>query len=174
MKVTIGLQCFYLTISFSNFGINRSSVCSWFCKSLPCPHYLWALWCVWTYLYWIWMLQVCGPVFQPSFVWRTPYYRSIFLQRKLIHYCPLRSYGKVMFSQASVILFTRGVCGTDPGQRLPWADTPLCRHPSGQTPPGQTPPGQTSPPRDGYCSGRTYWNAFLFQSNFSLHKGTTL
>ena len=50
------------------------------------------------------------------------------------------SCGKVMFSQASVILFTRGVWQTPPGQTPPWADTPR------QTPPwAETTPGQTSP-----------------------------
>ena len=83
-----------------------------------------------------------------------------------LFYCPQRSCGKVMFSQASVILFTgrRGVSVADtPGQTPPWADTtqadtppgrhlqedtppwedtPLGRHsPPGKHPPGQTPPG---------------------------------
>ena len=42
-----------------------------------------------------------------------------------VYYRPQRSCGKVMFSQASVILFTGGAC------------IPAC---TGQTPPGQTPP----------------------------------
>ena len=53
------------------------------------------------------------------------------------YYRPQRSFGKVMFSQVSVILFTGGlcVCGRHPPGRHP-----LGRHPTGQTPPGQTPP----------------------------------
>ena len=74
-----------------------------------------------------------------------------------IHYHPQCSCSKVMFSQASVILFTGGRGGgvTDTPQADPQADTPsrqtpLGRHPSrytplGRHPPGQTPPGQTSP-----------------------------
>ena len=85
----------------------------------------------------------------------------------------------------------RGVYTPPPG-RHPWADTPLGRHPSGQTPPiGRHPSGQTSLwadaplgrdpqadtplnpvgkhplgrlPKDGQCSGwyASYWSAFLF------------
>ena len=77
-----------------------------------------------------------------------------------IYYRPQRSCGKVMFSRASVIL-SKMVSGrhppppwqTLPGrQTSPWSDTPLGRHPSGQTPllgrhpHGQTPPGQNQPP----------------------------
>ena len=62
-------------------------------------------------------------------------------------YRPQRSCGKVMFLHLSVILFTGGL-------PPPWADTSICRHPSGQTPPwadtpwadislGRHPPGQT-------------------------------
>ena len=49
------------------------------------------------------------------------------------YYRPQRSCGKIIFSQASVILVTEGVSG---------------RHPPGQTPP------RADAPR-GYCSGRT-------------------
>ena len=52
------------------------------------------------------------------------------------HYRPQRSCGKVMFSQASVILFTVGVCG---------------RHPPADTPPADTPPRQTPPGRHPHC-----------------------
>ena len=61
-------------------------------------------------------------------------------------YRPQRSYGKVMFSQASVILFTGGGLF------------------------GRHPPDRYPPPRaDGYCSGRyaSYWNAFLFSKSFA-------
>ena len=52
----------------------------------------------------------------------------------MIHdcYCPQCSCSKVMFSQASVILFT-GVCVCV--EDTPWADTSLSRYPPGQTPP---------------------------------------
>ena len=61
------------------------------------------------------------------------------------------SHGKVMFSQASVILFTCGVSGRNPpGKTHPLGQTPpgrhflgrhfLGRHPLGRHPPGQTPP----------------------------------
>ena len=70
-------------------------------------------------------------------------------------YCPQSSCRKIMFSQASAILFTGGVADTPPGRHPPgqtpppWADTPsLGRHPlPGQTPhldryplPGRHPP----------------------------------
>ena len=92
-------------------------------------------------------------------------------------YRPQRSCGKVIFSQASVILFTGGgVCpaciGADtpspcrhsPRPDTPWEDTPQGRHvPLGRHPPGQTRPGKHPPPY-GHCSGRyaSYWNAFLY------------
>ena len=79
-----------------------------------------------------------------------------------IHFCcrPQRSCGKVMFSQASLILFTgeRGrhppgqvPPGGDnplvdppdrhcPRQTPPWADTSPGRHPQGRHPPGRHPP----------------------------------
>ena len=62
-------------------------------------------------------------------------------------YCPQRSCGKVMFLHLSVILFTGGwVSGRHPllDRHFPsWADTPLGRHPLGQTPP---PRADTNPP----------------------------
>ena len=73
--------------------------------------------------------------------------RSIFTVRN-------SSCGKVMFSQASVIMSRkrRGERSTPPRQ------TPLGRHPSRQTPP------PTHTHKKGQCSGRyaSYWNAFLF------------
>ena len=96
------------------------------------------------------------------------------------------SYGKVMFSQASVILSTGGSC-TSPWQDTPsgrhpfYADTPPpCRHCPRQTPPSVDSPldRHTSPlvrqphpnptPPDGHWSGRyaSYWKAFLFSSNY--------
>ena len=71
----------------------------------------------------------------------------------------------VMFSQASVILFTGGVCvwQTPPGQTPP-GKYPQVDTPQADTPLGRDPPGQTFP-KDGYCSRRyaSYWNAFLFE-----------
>ena len=64
----------------------------------------------------------------------------------LVYYRPQRSCGKVMFSQASVILFTgegvypsmhwgRHPPWTDtPRQTPPWIDTPLAKHPRANTP----------------------------------------
>ena len=62
-------------------------------------------------------------------------------------YRPQRSWGKVMFSQASVILSTGGVCSRGRG----------CLVSGGRWSLVET-------PRDGYCCGRytSYWNAFLF------------
>ena len=73
-----------------------------------------------------------------------------------------RSSGKVMFSQASLILTTGGgvhpsmhwgrhplpLCMlgyTAPQPYTPWADTPQANIPPGRLPPGQTPPGQKPP-----------------------------
>ena len=54
-------------------------------------------------------------------------------------YCPQRSCGKIMFSQASIILFTGG-CGRHPpeqtprGQKPSWADTPWAETTLGRYP----------------------------------------
>ena len=81
----------------------------------------------------------------------------------LDNYRPQPSCGRVMFSQASVILIT-GVCVAD----TPRADTPLGRHPPFPMHAGihtplpsacwDTPPG-------GHCTRRyaSYWNAFLLK-----------
>ena len=81
---------------------------------------------------------------------------------KLIYYRPQRSWGKVMFSQACVILFTGGgVClsacwdttpqgaDTPPGADPPEPTTPpQSRHPPEQTPPRSRPPTRgVDPPR---------------------------
>ena len=92
------------------------------------------------------------------------------------YYRPQRSWGKVIFSQASVILSTGGStwAGTPPGTRY---NPPRTRY----TPPGTrytpwdqvhtpVPPDQTPPPPSSACreiratSGRyaSYWIAFLF------------
>ena len=111
-------------------------------------------------------------------------------------YRPQHSCGKVIFSQASVILSTWGVflpacTGADtppprqtgdvypsmhwsrhtpsPGADTPQADTPLGQTPPGQTPPGQTPPlGQTPPPPDGHCSGMLSCCKNIFFVNIGL------
>ena len=72
------------------------------------------------------------------------------------------SCGEVIFSQASVILFTGGCLPDTPPGQTPQVDTL-----PGQTPPGRHPP----PPADGYCSGRyaSYWNAFLFTVFFETY-----
>ena len=79
---------------------------------------------------------------------------------------PQRSWGKVMFSQASVILLTGGVSASvhagihspppqsrhPPGADTPWeqtppgADTLQNRHPPEQTPPGADTPLEQTPP----------------------------
>ena len=69
-------------------------------------------------------------------------------------YRPQRSWAKVMFLQASVILLTGGgVClsacwDTTPWEQTsPWEQTPLGPNPPEQTsPPEQTPPPRSNPP----------------------------
>ena len=61
----------------------------------------------------------------------------VFSLNNIYLYRPQRSCRKVMFSQASVILFTGG--GVYPSMHLG-------RHPPGQTPSRQTPPGRQPPP----------------------------
>ena len=102
-------------------------------------------------------------------------------------YRPQHSCGKIIFSQASVILSTGGrhpPPGTHPLARHPPSRHPLGRHPQANTLPGQKPPlpsgcwdthtplhsacwdAPTSPPA-GHCCGRyaSYWNAFLLSLN---------
>ena len=76
-------------------------------------------------------------------------------------YCKQRSCGKVMFSQASVILFTGGrgvfLSGRPPGQRspldrdplwtgTPWTEIPLDGDPPKQRLPPDRDPADTAPP----------------------------
>ena len=86
----------------------------------------------------------------------TRYIKNIYCAT-LGYYRPQRSCGKVMFSQASVILSTRGQ-----GVRVadtPWADTPR------QTPPpGRHTPSRHPTPPPGRHPTPSYWNAFLFGS----------
>ena len=106
------------------------------------------------------------------------------------HYRPQRSWGKVMFLQASVILLTGGVClsacwDSFPGPGTPPTrsrhNTPRSRHPphprTRNPPPRSRPPSQgqaPQPPGSRACweirstSGRyaSYWNAILFYNMF--------
>ena len=62
----------------------------------------------------------------------------------MFNYRPQRSWAKVMFLQASVILLTGGVYLS-----ASWDTSPRSRHPPGSRPPGaDTPPEQTSPGAD--------------------------
>ena len=91
-----------------------------------------------------------------------------------VYYRPQRSWAKVMFLQASVILLTGGglpqcMLGYPPGPDPPlaplvhplWHPPPLWHLPSG-TPPSGTPPPRADPGIRS-MSGRyaSYWNAFL-------------
>ena len=104
-------------------------------------------------------------------------------------YRPQRSWAKVMFLQASVILLTGGsvclsACWDTPHQEQTppleqtasqeqthplGADTPQSKHPPGADPPGaDTPRADTPPAADSgirSTSGQyaSYWNAFLLQ-----------
>ena len=52
----------------------------------------------------------------------------------MLNYRPQRCCGKVVFLQASVILFTGGGCLPAPPGRPPWADTPRADTPQADTP----------------------------------------
>ena len=112
------------------------------------------------------------------------------------HYHPQRSWGKVIFSQASVILFTGGVClsacwditppgpgtpldqapprpGIPPGSRPSWPGTPLDQ----ASPQTRHPPRPGIPPTQSRAyweirstSGRyaSYWNAILVSQLFAF------
>ena len=79
------------------------------------------------------------------------------------YYHPQRSWGKVIFSQASVILLTGGGVCSQGGLLLGGVCSRgclllrVCLLPGG---------AWWRPPRDGHCSGRyaSYWNAFLLTS----------
>ena len=107
------------------------------------------------------------------------------LMNHIVYYRPQRSWAKVMFLQASVILLTGGGC-------LPQC---MLGHPPEQTPPVEADPPEQTPPRNRHptqadtllppgadtppppeadssirsTSGRyaSYWNAFLFGVLFS-------
>ena len=124
--------------------------------------------------------------------WKWFLYLKLF--RQITCYRPQRSCGKVMFSQASVILFTEeGVypsmhLGSPPEQTPPVQTPPRADTPQADTPPqcilGYTPPcpvhvgihtllpsacWDTCPPA-GHCSRRyaSYWNAFLFKRAIAI------
>ena len=123
---------------------------------------------------------VSSDVFSANNTFNIVYYP---LHKLFYHfYRPQRSYGKVMFSQASVILFTGGrrspsgrtpPSGDPSGQRNPqtetpslWTETPLDIDPLPQTetpPPDKDPPPGQGPPRT-VTSVRyaSYCTAFLF------------
>ena len=103
-----------------------------------------------------------------------------------------RSWGKVMFLQASVILLTGGPASVHAGIPPPDQAPPWTRHPLGGDPPGRDPPrtraprrrppgtrppsSRMRPPRHRACweirstRGRyaSYWNASLLCSNSML------
>ena len=91
-------------------------------------------------------------------------------------YSPQQSWGKVIFSQASVILLTGG--GSAPGGLLLGGCFLLgCVSALGGVCSwgwaGGDPPEQTHP-MDGYCCGRyaSYWNAFLVSFVSGQHQNT--
>ena len=112
------------------------------------------------------------------------------------YYRSQQSWAKVIFSQACVknsVHGGEGVClsacwDTPPPKQTPqppWTRPPHGpgRHPPGPDPPDQTPPGpdtpqtRQTPPQEADCSIRStsgwyasYWNAFLFTSNFQKHE----
>ena len=69
----------------------------------------------------------------------------------LHHYRPQRSWGKVIFSQASVILLTGGSAsvhaGIPPGPDTPLEQTPWEQTPPRSRPPRSRPPQELTPPR---------------------------
>ena len=92
----------------------------------------------------------------------------------LLYYRPQRSWGKVIFSQASVILLT-GRGGTSSWGVFPPGGCSLLGSASSQ---GVPPPGGlVETPRDSYCCRRyaSYWNAFLFNTESrKLYPGALL
>ena len=88
-----------------------------------------------------------------AFLGNSKFYKLLILWLKIgsfrLNYRPQRSWAKVMFLQASVILSTGGVCLSawwdarppPPGTRHP----PGSRHPPGPDPPDQTPPRPGTP-----------------------------
>ena len=132
------------------------------------------------------------------FHWEVEILRVIYDIKKLLmtsryfgFYRPQCICGKVMFSQASVILFTGGgvsdryplgrhISGQTlplgrhlPGRHLPGRHLPGRHPPTRQTPPqSDTAPGTQTPSADGYCCGlyTSYWNTFLFYIMLSIYE----
>ena len=69
-------------------------------------------------------------------------------------YRPQRSWAKVMFLQASVILLTRGVSASVHAGIPPWTRSPGARHPPDQ----HTPPGTRHPPEPDTPRADTPWD----------------
>ena len=65
-------------------------------------------------------------------------------RRDFLYYRPQRSWGKVMFLQASVILLTRGGGSASVHAGIP--QPPWSRHPPGADPPEHTPSWEQTPP----------------------------
>ena len=93
----------------------------------------------------------------------------------VIYYHQQQSWGKVIFSQASVILLTGGVClsacwdTATPEQAPPRADNPLEQTPQDQAPlPGADTPRRRACWETRSTRGRygSYWNAILY---FLIH-----
>ena len=96
------------------------------------------------------------------------------------NYRPQRSWGKVMFLQASVILSTKGVCvclsacwetppppGADPPRsRLPWEQTPPSLRSKHPPPGGDTRRRACWEIRSTHGRYASYWNAILFSNCF--------
>ena len=115
------------------------------------------------------------------------------------HYSPQRSWGKVMFLQASVILLTGGVCLSacwdTPQEQTPhWSKhpqeqtshppgsrhTPRSRSPQEQTPPGsrhpreQTSPWEQTPPRSRHPPGSRQPPSTEHAGRYGQRAGDTL
>ena len=80
-----------------------------------------------------------------SWFWSRSHISSVWISHI---YRPQRSWGKVMFSQASVILLTGGSASVHAGIHThpPWADPPGADTPPEQTPPGSRHPWSRHPP----------------------------
>ena len=95
-----------------------------------------------------------------------------------LHYRPQRSWGKVMFLEACVILFTGGVSASvhagiphPPEQTPPEADTPLeAGHPPRADTPQSTPPGADTPQKQIPLEADTPWSRHPREQTPSLEQ----